>query len=77
MWLKDFLPEDLPEARIMTFGYDSDLGFTRSDSGITNFALGLLGEMRALRRGAEEVMSRNQKRKKKKEKRKKKKKQRP
>lgn len=55
MWLKDFLPEDLPEARIMTFGYDSDLGFTRSDSGITNFALGLLGEMRALRRGAEEV----------------------
>jgi hypothetical protein len=23
MWLRDFLPDVLPEAKIMTFGYDS------------------------------------------------------
>lgn len=23
MWLRDFLPEEIPEARIMTYGYDS------------------------------------------------------
>jgi hypothetical protein len=23
MWLRDFLPDILPEAKIMTFGYDS------------------------------------------------------
>jgi len=25
MWLRDFLPEHFPNARIMTYGYDSSL----------------------------------------------------
>jgi hypothetical protein len=26
-WPKDFLPKDIPEARIMTFGYNADAAF--------------------------------------------------
>jgi hypothetical protein len=25
MWLRDFLPDDVPNARILTYGYDSQL----------------------------------------------------
>lgn len=28
LWLRDFLPEDIPNARIMTFGYDSTIAFS-------------------------------------------------
>lgn len=59
-WLKDFLPHDLPKARIMTYGYESDFGFTRSKSGIRDFALQLLSRMRTLRLGGAEKV-RNQK----------------
>ena len=55
-WLKDFLPKDLPNARIMTYGYEADFGFTRCTSGVREFALQLLRRMRALRlQGAEKV----------------------
>ena len=30
MWLKDFLVEDVPFARIMPFGYDSAVAFSKS-----------------------------------------------
>jgi hypothetical protein len=29
LWLEDFLPETMPDARIMTFGYDSSLLLSR------------------------------------------------
>ena len=30
LWLRDFLPADIPNARIMTFGYDSTVAFSKS-----------------------------------------------
>jgi hypothetical protein len=48
-WLEDFLPKALPKARIMTFGYDSGLAFSRSKAGIENFARDLLNRLRMLR----------------------------
>jgi hypothetical protein len=43
-WLKSQLPEEIPEAFVMTFGYDFDIT-TVSASGMTERALGLLGAL--------------------------------
>lgn len=48
-WLEDFLPDTLPKTRIMTFGYDSGLAFSRSKAGIETFARDLLNRLRFLR----------------------------
>lgn len=43
MWLRDFLPENTPSARIMVYGYNSALlGSNTSVSGIKDFAYDLL-----------------------------------
>ncbi|KAI5459563.1 hypothetical protein BGZ63DRAFT_254666 [Mariannaea sp. PMI_226] len=52
-WLEDFLPESLPNCRIMTFGYDSGLAFSRSIAGVENFSIDLLNRLRAVRSGPE------------------------
>ncbi|KIV92177.1 polyubiquitin [Exophiala mesophila] len=49
LWLEDFLPEAMPNARIMTFGYDSSLLLSRSKAGIEDFALDLLNRIWMLR----------------------------
>jgi hypothetical protein len=51
LWLKDFLPEKFPRARISTFGYDSRLAFSGSMAGLDDFALDLLDRVCTLRRG--------------------------
>ncbi|KAH8744418.1 hypothetical protein F5882DRAFT_497181, partial [Hyaloscypha sp. PMI_1271] len=48
-WLEDFLPGALPNARIMTFGYDSGLAFSRSKAGVENFSRDLLNRLRLVR----------------------------
>ena len=45
MWLKDFLPPDLPFARIMTFGYDSTVLLSKSVAQIEDKALELLNQL--------------------------------
>lgn len=45
-WLKDFLPNVLPNARIMTFGYNSQIKFSNSVSTIDDFAKELLNRIR-------------------------------
>jgi hypothetical protein len=55
-WLEDFLPEALPQSRIMTFGYDSGLAFSRSKAGVENFARDLLNRLRLVR-GSHQVRS--------------------
>jgi len=45
MWLKDFLPDDLPNARIMLFGYNANVAFEPSASGIHDQAEDLLGKL--------------------------------
>ncbi|KAK0509728.1 hypothetical protein JMJ35_008122 [Cladonia borealis] len=53
VWLKDFLPHALPNSRIMTFGYDSALGFSRDRGGVESFAKDLLNRLRMIRVGLE------------------------
>ncbi|KAG6361575.1 hypothetical protein INS49_009802 [Diaporthe citri] len=42
MWLRDFLPQQIPHARIMSFGYDSVLLLSKSTSDVGTFAEQLL-----------------------------------
>lgn len=45
IWLRDFLPADLPSARIMTFGYDSTVAFSQSVAKLEDKALELLNRL--------------------------------
>ena len=38
MWLRDFLPEDLPRARVLLYGYDSNLVGTQSKHILTDLS---------------------------------------
>ncbi|GAP91530.1 putative tol protein [Rosellinia necatrix] len=49
LWLEDFLPEAFPDARIMSFGYDSALLFSRSRGKVEDFARDLLNRLWMLR----------------------------
>lgn len=49
LWLRDFLPSDIPNARIMTFGYDSTVAFSRSVAKIEDEAFELLNHLSAKR----------------------------
>lgn len=51
-WLSQLLPRDLPGARVFSFGYASELVFSRSVAGIRDYARQLL---QALLRYTEEV----------------------
>jgi hypothetical protein len=55
MWLQDLLPKDLPNARVMTFGYNSNIFENASVSSIRDFAMGLLNDLDSYR--TEEVYS--------------------
>ena len=46
LWLRDFLPEQISNARIMTFGYDSSWLFSKNVMGITDFANDLLSRLK-------------------------------
>jgi hypothetical protein len=48
-WLKEFLPRQIPNARIMSYGYDSAVAFSKSTADITTFAEALLNELIARR----------------------------
>ena len=49
LWLRDYLPEEVPSARIMTFGYDSTVAFSNSVARIEDKALDLLNRLGAQR----------------------------
>lgn len=53
LWLRDFLPADIPNARIMTFGYDSTTAFSKSVAKIEDMALELLNHLSAKRSPAQ------------------------
>lgn len=42
IWLRDFLPADVPVARIMTFGYESTVAFSKSFAKLDDISLQLL-----------------------------------
>jgi len=41
-WLKDFLPRQIPDARIMTFGYNAAAAFGQSTAEVIDHAKSLL-----------------------------------
>ncbi|KAF5573000.1 ankyrin repeat [Fusarium pseudocircinatum] len=53
-WLKDMLPDRLPNARIMSFGYDAKVQFSKSTAGISDFVEGLLCDLISCRKSHEE-----------------------
>lgn len=44
-WLKDFLPQQIPDARIMTFGYNASATFGESMSDVIDHAKSLLSSL--------------------------------
>ncbi|KAF3764686.1 ankyrin [Cryphonectria parasitica EP155] len=55
LWLRDSLPSYIPEARVMTYGYDSSYVFSNSLMGINDFAKDLLTRLCIERRDALET----------------------
>lgn len=55
MWLRDFLPQQIPHARIMSFGYDSVLLFSKSTSDVATFAEQLLESLLSMRMNVPET----------------------
>jgi hypothetical protein len=49
-WLRDFLPNAFPGARIFTFGYPAEVFWSRSDGDIDSFARSLLEGLKRERR---------------------------
>ena len=49
LWLRDFLPADITDARIMTFRYDSTVAFSKSVAKIEGKALEILNHLSAKR----------------------------
>jgi hypothetical protein len=57
LWLRDSLPEHIPSARIMTYGYDSAVAFSTSRSEVSDFAADLLWRLHC-ERTSDEASSR-------------------
>jgi hypothetical protein len=55
LWLQDFLPSSIPEARIFTYGYNARLVFSGSTSKIDDYARHLLERLRARRRDFSDI----------------------
>ncbi|KAF8535207.1 hypothetical protein BDD12DRAFT_856400 [Trichophaea hybrida] len=49
MWLRDFLPDMVPKARIMIYGYDTRLDGSNSYASIIDLANGFLQEVKTVR----------------------------
>ena len=45
LWLRDFLPSQVPNTRIMSFGYDSFVAFSKSEVEISDVAVDLLNRL--------------------------------
>lgn len=55
LWLRDFLPAEFPEARIMSYGYNSDVCFTKARTGLEDEAAILLDRLKGVRTGPGQV----------------------
>jgi hypothetical protein len=54
LWLRDFLPSQLPSARIMSFGYNSDTALSKAVTDIDDVATMLLSRLDLFRQLEEE-----------------------
>jgi hypothetical protein len=55
LWLRDFLPKDIPNARILTFRYNSSIASFTTRSSVSRIAEGLLGCLAEQRKQSQEV----------------------
>jgi hypothetical protein len=55
IWLRDFLPSQVPNARIMSYGYSSTIAFSKSVAGIDEFAVDLINRLDNERESAEVI----------------------
>ena len=55
LWLRDFLPSQVPSTRIMSYGYDSSVAFSRSEIELGDVAADLLDRLDG-ERGTREVI---------------------
>lgn len=51
LWLRDFLPAEIPGTRIFTFGYDAKVAFSQSTADLEDFAQSLLDQLKQYRSG--------------------------
>ena len=49
MWLRDFLPEDLPRARILLYGYDSNLAGSQSKNILADLSSNFVVKLHTMR----------------------------
>jgi hypothetical protein len=54
LWLRDFLPSQITEARILTYGYDSVVAFSKSSAEVDDFACDLLQRVKWVRKSEKE-----------------------
>jgi hypothetical protein len=50
LWLRDFLPASLPYSRTFSFGYSSEVAFSKSRGSIDQYARSLLNALKLVRR---------------------------
>jgi hypothetical protein len=50
MWLRDGLPQDIPQIRVITYGYDTCLFASKSVQGIDDLARSMIKKLEAIRR---------------------------
>ena len=55
LWLRDFLPSQVPNTRIMSYGYDSSVAFSKSEIELSDVAADLLNRLND-ERGTREVI---------------------
>ena len=53
VWLRDFLPKDIPNIRVLLYGYDTTLAGSNSRSSIRDLSKSLLDSIRAFRSGTD------------------------
>ncbi|SLM33335.1 P-loop containing nucleoside triphosphate hydrolase [Lasallia pustulata] len=53
LWLRDFLPPQLPSARVLLFGYNANVAFETSQAGVREQAINLLNRLASKREQAE------------------------
>ncbi|MCJ1281741.1 Serine active site containing protein 1 [Xylographa opegraphella] len=54
LWLRDFLPQKLPNARVLLFGYNANVAFETSAAGVREQAMNLLNRIASKREDVEE-----------------------
>lgn len=57
MWLRDFLPNEIPKVRILTYGYDTKLPGSQSTASIVELSKKFLESVKTIRRQEEVSLS--------------------